>query len=122
MSCGNARLPAPRVPGCLNNSIMLASLLALGSGASKDERKKRAETRGLAQTGSRTGQLPPERDFSKGFWDACNRSHDRFISKCMKKLRVPSRMPLGLANSVLNFTNGNIENLLRQLHRIRADV
>jgi len=37
---------------------MLASLLALGSGASKDERKKRAETRGLAQTGSRTGQLP----------------------------------------------------------------
>ena len=40
----------------------------------------------------------------------------------MKKLRVPSRMPLGLANSVLNFTNGNIENLLRQVHRIRADV
>ena len=64
----------------------------------------------------------PKRNFSKEFRDACNRSHDRFISKCMKKLRVPSRMPLGLANSVLNFTNGNIENLLRQVHRIRADV
>ena len=72
-----------------------------------------------------TGPEPansPKRDFSKEFRDACNRSHDRFISKGMKKLRVPSRMPLGLANSVLNFTNGNIENLLRQVHRIRADV